>query len=163
MKKILIVNTGGTFNKVYNPIKGTLDIDKSASALMKIASRWLCEFEIVNIINKDSLDILREDRLELLHTITRTQHRHIMVIHGTDTMHISAEIIADANLKKSIVFTGAMVPYSIDPVEASCNLSSAYGYLQSLDKDGVYITMNAIFGSYKQVQKEQKQGRFTLA
>jgi L-asparaginase len=162
MKKILILNTGGTFNKIYNPLNGTLEIDKNTSALTDIANKWLCEFEILNIINKDSLEMTSEDRAELLHTIKHSKYSHIIVIHGTDTLHLSSEAIAEAKLKKYIVFTGAMVPYSIEPVEASANLASAYGYLQALEKEGIYIAINAVFGSYKKVQKDRQQGRFIL-
>jgi len=55
-----------------------------------------------------------------------------------------------------------MVPYSIDPVEATANLASAYGYVQALEKDGVYIAMNAVLSSYDKVKKDHKQGKFTL-
>ena len=50
MHKILIINTGGTFNKTYNPLNGTLLVDKTSKSLENIASKWLCEFEIINII-----------------------------------------------------------------------------------------------------------------
>ncbi|HHD75784.1 MAG TPA: asparaginase, partial [Campylobacterales bacterium] len=57
MKKILIINTGGTFNKVYNPITGQLDIERTGKALNAIASAWLTQFKTINIISKDSLDM----------------------------------------------------------------------------------------------------------
>ena len=162
MKKILLINTGGTFNKVYNPNNGALEIDETSHALDAIASKWLYNFEVIHIIGKDSLDINDEDRAKLLNTLQQTLYTSIIVIHGTDTMDKSASYIADAKLEKSIVFTGSMVPYSIDPVEATANLSSAYGYLQALEKDGVYIAMNGVLDSYNKVQKDRKKGHFTL-
>ena len=162
MKKILILNTGGTFNKIYNPTNGLLEIDNSSPALKDISSKWLCDFEIKNILGKDSLEMTEKDRLELLNTIKQSEHTHIIVIHGTDTMHLSTACLADAKLEKIVVFTGAMVPYSIDPVEATANLASAYGYVQALEKDGVYIAMNAVLSSYDKVKKDRKQGKFTL-
>jgi len=162
MTKLLIINTGGTFNKVYNPIDGTLEIDKSFSALKDISNKWFCNFEILNIIGKDSLDMNNQDRLELLGTISQSEHTHIIVIHGTDTLHLSAECLADAELEKVVVFTGAMVPYSIDPVEATANLASAYGYIQSLEIEGIYIAMNGVLGGYHKVKKDRKLGRFIL-
>jgi len=162
MKKILIISTGGTFNKVYAPKTGTLDIDKSSSALKDIASKWLCEFEILNIIGKDSLEMTNHDRLELLSTIHQSKHQYIIIIHGTDTMDVTAEYLADAELEKTIVLTGAMVPYSIDPVEATANLASAYGYLQALEKEGVFIAMNGVVDTYERVKKNRKEGKFTL-
>jgi len=163
MRKILIISTGGTFNKVYNPINGELVIDEKSKALEEIASKWLCKFEIINIIGKDSLNITNQDRLLLLATINLSKHDDIIVIHGTDTMDITAEYLADRDLDKRIVLTGAMVPYSIDPVEATANLASAFGYLQTLTNDSVYIAMNGIFGSYNKIEKNRKNGKFILS
>jgi len=162
MAKILIISTGGTFNKVYNPKTGNLDIDKSSHALKTIASKWLCDFEILNIIDKDSLEMTNHDRLELLSTIHQSNYHDIIIVHGTDTMDVTAEYLADAELEKSIVLTGAMIPYSIDATEATANLASAYGYLSALEKRGVFIVMNGVFGSYENVKKNRKEGRFTL-
>ena len=162
MKKILIISTGGTFNKAYNPKNGELEIDKNASALQNIASKWLCTFEILNIIGKDSLDITNHDRLELLSTIHQSSYHSIIIVHGTDTMDITAEYLADAELEKTIVLTRAMVPYSIDPVEATANLASAYGYINALEKEGVFIAMNGVMDTYDKVKKNRKEGKFTL-
>jgi len=161
MKKILIISTGGTFNKNYNPINGELEIDKTSQALETIASKWQCEFEILNIIGKDSLEMTNEDRLELLGTISQSEHKHIIVVHGTDTMEITAEYLADGDLEKYVVLTGAMVPYSVDPIESTANLASAYGYIHSLQKEGIYIAMNGVLDSYDKVKKDRKKGLFT--
>jgi L-asparaginase len=162
MKKILIISTGGTFNKIYDPIKGEFTIDKASHALEQIAAKWLCEFEILNIIGKDSLDMTNHDRLELLGTISQSDYHHIIIIHGTDTMDVTAEYLADADLEKQIVFTGAMVPYSVDPVEATANLCSAYGYINAIKEEGVYIAMNGAMGLYDKVKKDRTKGRFSL-
>ncbi len=162
-KKILLINTGGTFNKIYDPLSGELLVDNRASALEEIASKWLCKFEIVDIIGKDSLYITNQDRLLLLATINHSKHDNIIIIHGTDTMHITAEYLNDADLEKRVVLTGAMVPYSIDPVEATANLASAFGYLQTLNENGIYIAMNGVFASYNKIEKDRKNGRFILS
>jgi len=163
MKKILIISTGGTFNKVYNPLNGELVIDKESKALKEIASKWLCEFEIINMIGKDSLHITTQDRLILLATINHSEYDDIIITHGTDTMDLTAAYLADADIDKRIVLTGAMVPYSIDPVEATANLASAFGYLQTLTDDGVYIAMHGLFGPYHKIIKDKKNGNFTLS
>ena len=162
MHKILIISTGGTFNKVYNSKTGALDIDKSSNALKSIAFKWLTEFEILNIIGKDSLEMTNHDRLELLSTIHQSDYNKIIIVHGTDTMDVTAEYLADAELEKRIVLTGAMVPYAIEPTEATANLASAYGYLNALENEGVFIAMNGVIDSYKNVKKNRKEGRFTL-
>ena len=160
MAKVLIINTGGTFNKVYNPINGELEVDEKGNAIRDIMSKWHCDFEIIEIIGKDSLDITGQDRLELLATISQSQASQIIVIHGTDTVDITAEYLHDAELEKSIILTGTMIPYSIDPVEATANLSSAYGYIAAGYKRGVYIAMHGIIDSFEKVRKDRKEGRF---
>jgi L-asparaginase len=97
-----------------------------------------------------------------LATINHSKYNDIIVIHGTDTMDITAEYLADGDLDKRIILTGAMTPYSIDPIEATANLASAFGYLQTLDDDGIYIAMNGIFGSYDKVSKDRKNSKFIL-
>ncbi|UPT76748.1 asparaginase domain-containing protein [Sulfurovum sp. XGS-02] len=161
MKKILIISTGGTFNKIYDPIKGEFIIDVESEALKKIAKKWLCEFNIMNLIGKDSLDMNNHDRLELLATINQSEYHHIIIVHGTDTMDVTAEYLADADIEKCIVLTGAMVPYSVDPVEATANLCSAYGYINTLNKDGVFIAMNGVMGNYERIKKDRFKGKFT--
>ena len=163
MQKTLIISTGGTFNKVYNPLNGELVIDEKSKALDEIASKWLCKFEIINIIGKDSLHITNQDRLLLFATINHSKYDDIIIVHGTDSMNTTAEYLADGDLKKRIVLTGAMVPYSIDPVEATANLASAFGYLQALNKNGIYIAMNGIFGSYNKIQKDRKNAKFIFS
>ncbi len=160
MQKTLIISTGGTFNKVYDPVAGDLVIDKNSHAVEEIASKWLHRFELMNIIGKDSLAMTNQDRLELLSVVTQTEHEKIIIIHGTDTMHITAEYLADVEIEKKIILTGAMVPYSIDPVEATANLSSALGYIQLLKENGIYTVMNGLFGTYDHIVKERSEGKF---
>ena len=158
MPEILIINTGGTFNKVYNPLTGTLDIQHTS--LKKISQKWLCHLEIIDIIDKDSLDFTDQDRKILLTTIQQAKQKHIIIIHGTDTIDISAHYIAGYKINKSIIFTGAMVPYSIDPVEATANLASAYGYSMAQKENGVYIAMHGRIDSYTKVKKDRQKGLF---
>ena len=161
--KILIVNTGGTFNKYYDPISGELKIDPKGNALQVLAEKWLTNFETLNMIGKDSLEMTNHDRLELLATLHQSQYQKIIIVHGTDTMALSAEYIANAELEKQIVFTGAMVPFSIDPVEASANIASAFGYLLGSEKNGVFIAMHGIIATYDKVRKERQKGKFISA
>ena len=162
MKKILLISTGGTFNKIYNPLNGNLEIDTESKALDEISAKWKIDFEVVSIIGKDSLEITSSDRLLLLATLNLSLHDDIIIIHGTDTMDFSAEYVADAELEKRIIFTGAMIPYSIDPIEATANLSAAFGYLQALEKEGVYISMNGIITPCQCIKKDKAAGKFVL-
>lgn len=160
MKKILIINTGGTFNKVYNPITGELDIDKEGIALKEISKLWLNRFEIINIIGKDSLDMTDEDREEILKIIKESSKKRVIVVHGTDTIDITAQYLEDAKLNRKIVLTGAMVPFSINPIEATANFSSAYGYILKVNQKGVHIAMNGKVKNHKRVTKNKEKGYF---
>jgi len=160
MKKILIINTGGTFNKVYNPLTGNLDIEPTGKAISEIAKAWLTELKVLNIVAKDSLDMTNSDRELIVRTIQKANEKNIIIVHGTDTMDKTAAFIANANLNKKIILTGAMVPYSIKPVEATSNLSSSYGFLYGLEKKGVFISMNNIIKGYKRVVKNKEKGYF---
>jgi len=157
---LLVISTGGTFNKVYNSIKGSLDIDQSANAIEEILSHWRCSFEWISIIGKDSLDMDTNDRQYLLQTIQNSSYNSIVVIHGTDTIDKSATLIASTQLNKKILFTGSMVPFSINPIEATANLALAIGYLEALHDNGVYIAMNGSVGSYDTIIKDRVVGKF---
>jgi L-asparaginase len=159
-KKILVLNTGGTFNKIYNPINGELEVDENASALKHISHKWQHNLEIMSIINKDSLHMTSQDRVELLSFIYQSEYDDIIIIHGTDTMELTAEYIFDAELDKNIVITGAMVPYSIDATEATANFAMAYGFLQNCTQNGVYISMNGLVMPYDKITKDRDNGLF---
>jgi L-asparaginase len=162
VKKILIINTGGTFNKIYNPITGDLDIDKEGKALKDISKHWLKDFEILNIIGKDSLDMSQDDRDEISKTIKVLNYKNIIIVHGTDTIDKTAKYLAHEKLDAKLVLTGAMVPFYINPIEATANFASAYGYLQQLNEDGVYIVLNGSLDLYDKVKKNRKEGRFEV-
>jgi L-asparaginase len=160
VKNILILSTGGTFNKHYDPIAGELRIDPDASALHSLATQWQTQFEVQTLIGKDSLEMDDTDRHTLLEAIRRANASAILVVHGTDTMNRSAAVIAAADLDKTVIFTGSMVPFSIDPVEATANLASAIGWVQGGLPSGVYIAMNGVFGRFDEVVKDRQAGKF---
>ncbi len=162
MRDILIINTGGTFNKIYNRLNGALEVDSTNKALKTIEQEWLCSLKYINIINKDSLEFTQDDRELLAHTIKGAKEQKIVVIHGTDTIDISAKFIDEQNFQKVIVFTGAMVPFSINSIEATANLSLALGFAK-LANTGVYIALNGVVDSYTKVVKNRAKGKFTLA
>jgi L-asparaginase len=162
MKKILIISTGGTFNKVYNPLNGELEIDITNQALKRLEKQWMVDFSIINIIGKDSLDMTEEDRKVVAKTVKNSSIENIIIIHGTDTMDKTAHYLATQNLDKKIILTGSMVPFSINPIEATANFSSAYGYLLSVEKTGVYIGMNGVIGLFNEIVKNREKGFFEV-
>jgi L-asparaginase len=143
MKDILIINTGGTFNKVYDEIKGELVIPKSSKNLKKLVKKaYKNKIKVEGMIYKDSLAFTNKDRKKLLQTIQNSEYKKIVVIHGTDTIDVSAEFIAKNIKNKQVIFTGAMKPVFIDETEGIANLSLAIGFLNA-DVKKWYIYSNA--------------------
>ncbi len=154
-----VINTGGTFNKRYDPIKGELVVPNDNQAVEKILDSLVISIPVQGILYKDSLEMDDNDRALLGQTIAQSDEQIIIVIHGTDTMDVSAEYVASLVLDKVVVFTGAMIPFGIDPIEATVNLSMAIGYAQNADR-GVHIVMQGVMGSFKQVKKNKSAGKF---
>ena len=161
---IRIINTGGTFNKRYDAIEGELYVptDNNAVENAITSMRHGCEIKISGAIYKDSLEMDNADRDLLCEIVTKVTEKSIVIVHGTDTMDKSAKALDDwlgESHDKRVVFTGAMVPFSIDPVEATANLVMAVSTVQFLNS-GVYIAMHGIVLPYDKIKKNRKIGVF---
>ncbi len=162
LPEIAVFSTGGTFNKVYNPLTGTLEIDPEAKALRRIMECWLCRFELHTLLHKDSLDLDDTDRETLSRAIRECPARKILVVHGTDTIDRSASHLArTVGRERPVLLTGAMVPFSIDPVEATANFASAVGWLLGNDTPGVYLAMHGLVLPHDRIFKERSRGLFS--
>lgn len=159
---MLILNTGGTFNKRYNPVNGELYVPSDESAIEKIAHTLNVDVRVHGILHKDSLEMDESDRALLCEEIVNAKEDMIIVVHGTDTMELSAASVARLSLNKTVVFTGAMVPFAVDAIEATANLAMAIGYATDRKK-GVYIVMQGVCGPYGSVVKNKLLGRFEYA
>ena len=159
--KITVINTGGTFNKRYNPITGELEVPKDSLALDEVINYcYNIDFEVLNIISKDSLDMNDYDRELIVKTIKNCKNENIIIVHGTDTIDLTASFI-DENIKdKTIVLTGAMLPISINKIEATLNFSQAIGFLNANIKNGIYISMHGSVKNYKKLIKNREIGQF---
>ena len=161
--KINIINTGGTFNKKYNPVSGNLEIDSSNESIISILHNTYgnIEFEMVNIINKDSLDMDDHDRKILLEAIKACEN-DIIVIHGTDTMKQSCEYVDNhlESLDLNIIFTGSMYPYYYGGHEPAFNLATSIAALKFLQKKGIYIAMHGVVDHHSTVEKDRQKGKF---
>lgn len=161
--KLTVINTGGTFNKRYNPIKGQLEVPSDNIALDKILkSCHNVEIEVKNVVSKDSLDMNDDDRNIIVQSIKDSQSENIIIIHGTDTVDLTTAFIEENINDKKIVFTGAMVPMSIDEVEATMNFSLALGFLSANVQNGIYLAMHGIVVNHKNLLKDRKAGKFLL-
>lgn len=160
---VTIINTGGTFNKRYNPIKGQLEVPIDNIALDKIiASCHNVDFEIKNIVSKDSLDMDDNDRQIITDAVNQTSNDKIIIIHGTDTVDLTSAFLRKEVTNKKIVFTGAMVPMSIDEVEATMNFSQALGFLSADIKNGIYLAMHGVVVDASKLVKNRKEGKFVI-
>lgn len=160
LPEIAVFSTGGTFNKVYNPLTGTLEIDPEAKALREIMKRWLCRFELHTLLHKDSLDLDDTDRETLIRTIRQSGARKVLVVHGTDTIDRTASVLEAKIPDRQILLTGAMIPYSIDPVEATANFASAVGWLLGNDTLGIYIALHGLILPHRSIYKNREKGIF---
>ena len=156
---MFILNTGGTFNKRYDPKSGELFVPGDNQAVDFVVSTFSESITVEGLLYKDSLEMTSEDRELLATTICQSDEKIIIVVHGTDTMDKSAQHIARLTLDKVVVFTGSMVPFSIDEVEATANLAMAIGYARNAS-NGVYIVMQGVCGAYDRVIKNREHGKF---
>lgn len=154
-----IINTGGTFNKRYDPISGELFVPSGNRAVEEILKSLVVDISLEGIIYKDSLEMDEHDRAKLGETISQCAEKIVIIVHGTDTIDLSAEYINSLKLDKVVVFTGAMVPFSIDPLEATANLSMALGYARNASS-GVHIVMQGVMGTFERVKKNKSAGKF---
>ncbi len=159
--KITVINTGGTFNKRYNPLSGGLEVPKDSLALDEIISYcYNIDFEVLNIISKDSLEMSDVDRELIVKTIKDCKNQNIIIVHGTDTMDLTAKYLDEKIKDKTIVLTGAMLPISINKIEATLNFSQAIGFLNSNCESGIYISMHGSVKNYKKLIKNRELGKF---
>jgi len=161
MQDILIINTGGTFNKRYNPLKGELQVPDDSLALEGVLKYFYnLKYKIKNIIHKDSLDMNDADRKEIVKLIENSSSKKILIIHGTDTMDKTAQFLDKKVKDRCIVLTGAMVPFSINMTEATANISTAIGYILNCQNNGVYIAMHGLVDMHYRVFKNREIGVF---
>ncbi len=160
-KKILILNTGGTFSKTYDEINGNLVVPIHNKAIEEILGKSKISNCIVSgLIYKDSLNITQRDRILLKNQIKKSNHKKIIIIHGTDTMDKTAKYLAKHIKNKTIILTGAMVPFSLDEIEATSNLMLAFGYISSKNKKNIYIAMHGNIKKYNKILKNRTLGVF---
>lgn len=154
-----VLVTGGTFDKEYDELTGKLFFRQThiEEMLQLGRSRLSTQIEVVCMI--DSLEMTDEHRELILKHCKECAEDKIIITHGTDTLELTARYLADAKLSKSIVLTGAMIPYKFGSSDGLFNLGSALAFAQSLNH-GVYVAMNGrCFDAYN-VTKDKLTGEF---
>ena len=155
--KILI--TGGTFDKEYDELSGKLFFkDTHLPEILKLGRSNL-KVQVQTLMMLDSLEMNIADRALIVTHCSQCDEKKVVITHGTDTMEITARALGQANLNKTIVITGAMVPYKFGSSDGLFNLGSALAFVQTLPV-GVYVAMNGRFFDWHNVTKNKASGIF---
>lgn len=154
---IHLVATGGTIDKRYDPPTGNLYV--GPPVLPAILAAAGISLDVSEVLRKDSLEITDAERAALAAFVAASPARRILITHGTDTMGASAALIEAAAPGKTVVLTGAMVPWSIAGSDAAFNIGVAYAAAQALPP-GVYIAMHGRALPHAQYVKDRTLGRF---
>ena len=160
LEPIQIFVTGGTFDKEYDYITGSLYFKNTHLPAMFERGRSTLDTDIRTLMMVDSLQMTDADRAVILENCINTTSSQIIITHGTDTMDKTAKVIAEAHLEKVIVITGAMIPYAFgSSSDGFFNLGAALAYVQC-KPNGVYIVMNGRIFDWDKVYKNRQTGYF---
>ena len=151
--------TGGTFDKTYDEIHGRLSFGYTHVPEMLTLGRSRVELTVETLMMIDSLEMTDVDRARIVARCTECLERQIVVTHGTDTMVETARAVAESISDKTIVLTGAMIPYAFGSSDGLFNLGSALSVAQVLPP-GVYIAMNGQCFPWDRVRKNTQTGTF---
>jgi L-asparaginase len=156
---IKIFATGGTFDKDYDEKNGKLYFKKTHMNEILALGRSKVDVSIETLMMLDSLDMKEKDRKLIVEKCKATVEDQVVITHGTDTMTTTAKALGAKNLKKTIVITGAMIPYKFGTSDGLFNIASALAYVQTMP-NGVYIAMNGRVFNHNKVIKNKKTGIF---
>ena len=156
---IKIFVTGGTFDKDYDEKNGRLYFKKTHMNEILALGRSKVEVNIETLMMLDSLDMKEKDRRKIVEKCTATIENQIVITHGTDTMTDTAKALGAKKIKKTIVITGAMIPYKFGTSDGLFNIASALAYVQTMPH-GVYVAMNGRVFIYDKVIKNKDTGIF---
>lgn len=156
---IRIFVTGGTFDKEYNEIDGKLFFKDTHLPEMLKLGRSRVNVDIRTLMLIDSLEMTEDDRRSILEHCQKTKEDKIIITHGTDTMESTAKALGTIINDKTVVLTGAMIPYKFGSSDGLFNLGSALAFVQTL-APGVYVAMNGRCFTWDNVKKNRKTGEF---
>ena len=156
---IRIYVTGGTFDKEYNELTGQLFFKDSHLPEMLQLGRSRVPVDIRTLMMIDSLEMSDLDRELIARHCLEADEQQIIITHGTDTMAETAEVLARSVTGKTVVLTGAMIPYKFGSSDGLFNLGSAVAFVQTLP-EGVYVAMNGRAFQAGRVRKNKLTGEF---
>ena len=158
-ERIRLFITGGTFDKEYDELAGRLFFKDSHLPEMLTLARCKLSVEIRTLMMIDSLEMTAADRDLIIEQCRATPENRIVITHGTDSMAETARTLAAQLTGKTVVLTGAMIPYKFGSSDGLFNLGSALAFAQVLSP-GVYVAMNGRFFGANQVEKNRQTGFF---
>jgi L-asparaginase len=157
---IRVFVTGGTFDKEYDEVRGALYFQDTHVPEMLRLGRCGLEVEVQTLMMIDSLDMSHRDRAIVVGHCRRCEETQILITHGTDSMVETAHALAAAGIEgKTVILTGAMVPYAFGSSDGLFNLGSALSFAQVLPP-GVYVAMNGRCFTWDDVRKNREAGIF---
>lgn len=151
--------TGGTFDKEYDEIHGTLEFRDTHLPDMLEMARCRLDVKVRTLMMVDSLEMSDADREVIARNCRDAPEPHVVITHGTDTMVETARVLAERVEGKTIVLTGAMIPIAFGSSDGLFNLGGALAVVQALPP-GVYITMNGRVFEWDDVRKNRDTGVF---
>ena len=151
--------TGGTIDKQYNPLNGELVFVKTHLPEILEQAKNKVDIELEVLMLKDSLDMNNNDRATILEKCKATKEERILITHGTDTMVETAQVLGKSISNKTIVLTGAMLPFSFGKTDTLFNLGTALAAVQILS-NGVFIAMGGKIFPWDNVRKNKEIGEF---
>jgi L-asparaginase len=155
--KILI--TGGTFDKEYDELTGRLYFNATHLPEILKMGRSNLAVDVSTLMMIDSLEMTDSNRQEIVRQCSICSEEKVVITHGTDTMELTAMVLGEANLDKTIVLTGAMIPYKFGSSDGLFNMGAALAFVQTLPK-GVYVVMNGRHFTWNNVTKNRATGIF---
>ena len=156
---IKIIVTGGTFDKEYNELNGELYFNKTHVSEMLKLGRSRVQLKIVTLMMCDSLHMTDADVKIIMDECQNSEEDKILITHGTDKMSNTAKVLGQSVKNKTVVLTGAIIPYAFGSSDGMFNLGSALAFVQTLPY-GVYIVMNGRYFHYNNVNKNKQNGNF---
>ena len=157
--RIRIFVTGGTFDKEYNELTGELYFKDTHVHDMLRLGRCHLDLAVETLLMIDSLQMTETDRKLILDRCASAEENRIVVTHGTDTLQQTAAVLGKNIRGKTVVLTGAMVPYKFGSSDGMFNLGTALAFVQTL-KPGVYVAMNGRYFVWDSVRKNRERGVF---
>ena len=155
---IVILTTGGTFDKIYFDANSEYSIGEPCISSILDEGNVMSDYRVQSILKKDSLDITHSEREIIKKSVIECEEERIIITHGTDTMVETAKFLEDIE-EKTVVLTGAMQPARFKKTDAIFNSGFAYAAALSLE-NGIYIAMSGQIFNSNNVRKNIDLGKF---